>query len=128
MTKKNLEQALTDMNTKGSNMTAGELECIVKILSGLCKIEEINAMEMQRGESSWGMSHANVHVPTITGMPRFGTNPYEIQNENMMGHAGHSIKDQMIAALENMMGSAKNEYERNEILEQIKAIENKERR
>lgn len=126
--------ALCDLNSKGSMMSANELDAIHKILSGMCKIEEIEAMEDQRYSSSWGISHANVHYPTIQGMPSFGyqDRSYGIQNENKMlrdtGHAGHSIKDRMIANLENMMGMAQNDYERQEILEEIKAIQNKERR
>lgn len=51
-------------------------------------------------------------------------------NDNSMGYyngqSGHSIKDRMIWALEQQMDSAKTEYERNEIREAIKQIEQRQ--
>lgn len=48
-------------------------------------------------------------------------------NSNVMnGHSGHSIKDRMIADLERMMDSTQSDYERQQILETIKSIEQRE--
>ena len=39
------------------------------------------------------------------------------------GYSGHSTKDRMVARLEDMMGEAKNDYERNMIKETIASIQ-----
>lgn len=128
--KRNLEMAMNELNAKGGNWSPSELDSVHKILSALCKVEEMEAMDRQKNEmSSW--SGANVHVPTINGMPNFNGS-WGNQNGNMnaynTGRSGHSTKDRMIAALENMMGQAQNDYERQEILEEIRRIESSERR
>ena len=40
-----------------------------------------------------------------------------------MGYSGHSTKDRMVARLEDMMGEAKNDYERNMIRNAISQIQ-----
>lgn len=50
--------------------------------------------------------------------------PYNGGSYNM-GYSGHSINDRMIAALENMMGNAKSDYEKHEIVDAIHKLQNR---
>ena len=50
--------------------------------------------------------------------------PYNGGSYNM-GYSGHSINDRMIAALENMMGNAKSDYEKQEIVNAIHKLQNR---
>lgn len=50
--------------------------------------------------------------------------PYNGGSYNM-GYSGHSMNDRMIAALENMAGSATNELERQEIMNAIHKLQNR---
>jgi len=49
--------------------------------------------------------------------PSYGRSHYD------MGYSGHSTKDRMVARLEDMMGEAKNDYERNMIMNAISQIQ-----
>ena len=43
-------------------------------------------------------------------------------NNSSSGSYGHSIKDRMVSQLEDMMDQAKNEYERQEIQNEIQKL------
>ncbi len=134
--KRNLETAVAEINQKGPGMSSNELNNLHLALGCLCKISEIDAMDRNAyGDSSFGrMSYGSVHVPTIPGMPSFNNMSYgypDGRNQNgnanyMNGHSGHSVKDRMIADLERMMDSTQSDYERQQILETIKSIEQRE--
>ncbi len=50
--------------------------------------------------------------------------PYNGGSYNM-GYSGHSVNDRMIAALESMMGNAKSDYEKHEIVDAIHKLQNR---
>lgn len=94
------------------DLTPGEIEsvykaaCIAEKLQNLCGSSEYDEM------SSYGYSGMRGRSP-VTG---------RYISRGMNGYSGHSIEDRMIASLEEQMDSAKSEYERKMILDEINHI------
>lgn len=53
----------------------------------------------------------------------YGMNSYYGRGSYEMGRSGHSTKDRMIAALENVMGEVKNDYEADMVRQAIASIQ-----
>lgn len=119
-----------DKIVQKGDLNPTELDCVYKVA---CVAEKIAQMtneysgsysegfrsNMQNGQmynGSWGneMSGARMRSP-VTGR-------YISSGMNDGYASGHSIEDRMIASLESQMDSAKSEYERQKILEEIRRI------
>ena len=76
-----------------------------------------NGRYMSRAMDPYAMDYPNSYGPMSYGMPSYDRMSYD------SGYSGHSTKDRMVARLEDMMGEAKNDYERNMIKETISNIQ-----
>ena len=76
-----------------------------------------NGRYMSRTMDPYAMDYPNSYGPMSYGMPSYDRMSYD------SGYSGHSTKDRMVARLEDMMGEAKNDYERNMIKETISNIQ-----
>ena len=129
-------QRITDQGT----MTSTDVKTVSDAICLMLKAKEY---ESWLEEDSYSTSSRGVHTPyhpnsfgparsSITGRymsrsmdpyyaddryPSYGRTHYD------MGYSGHSTKDRMVAKLEDMMGDAKNDYERNMILNAISQIQ-----
>ena len=127
--------------TDAGTMTPTDVKTVTDALCLMLKEKEYEAWleENSYSNTSHGMNvpyHPNSFGParsSVTGryMSR-GMEPYAEEHYPSygygrtrydMGYSGHSTKDRMIAALEDTMGEAKNEYEMNMIRETINRIQ-----
>lgn len=115
-----------DIVAKG-NLTPSELECLYK---AACMAEKITRMSNEM--PSMDMSYGQYHM----GYPQmnYGRNNYTARSpvtgryiSRGTEQSGHSIVDRMIASLEEQMDSAKTDYERQLIQEEIENIRAKNR-
>lgn len=104
----------------------------VCFLENLDKLERGNAMREEYGtyganswvasgpypEYDYGDSYGRRMRSSTTGRYMNGPNPGQIMN----GTYGHSIKDRMVAAWEDMMADAKSDYERKYIESKIREL------
>lgn len=117
-----------DTIVQKGNLTPAELDSVYKVACIAEKIQMLSGNNMgesygmygwrpdpymQYGDDMNGMSGARMRSP-VTG--RY------ISRGPEDGYSGHSVEDRMIAALEQQMDSAKSEYERQKIKEQITNI------
>lgn len=125
--------------TEAGTMTPADVKTVTDAICLMLKEKEYESWleENSYADSSHGMRvpyHPNSFGParsSVTGRymsrgmepyaedryPSYGRTRYD------MGYSGHSTKDRMIAALEDTMGEAKNEYEMNMIRETINRIQ-----
>lgn len=113
------------------------------VTDAICLMLKAKEYETWLEENSYSMESHGMSVPyrpnsfgparsSVTGryMSR-GMEPYYVEDNYPsynrtrydMGYSGHSTKDRMIAALEDTMGEAKNEYEMNIIRDTINRIQ-----
>ena len=120
---------------KKGDLTPQELENVYKLT---CITEKVMELSGDGSGSSYGhdMSgrHYDVRMDSYGDMygdgngysERRGRSPvtgrYVSRGMSGNGMSGHSIEDRMIAALEDQMDAAKNEYEKNLILQEIQRI------
>ena len=117
---------------KKGDLTPQELESIYKLTCITEKLMELGGDGMS---NSYGMSgrHYDVRMDSFGDMYGGGgyseargrspvTGRYVSRGMSGNGMSGHSIEDRMIAALEDQMDAAKNEYEKNLIMQEIQRI------
>ena len=124
---------------KKGDLTPQELENVYKLT---CITEKL--MEMSGGDADMGGSygygngmsgrHYDVRMDSYGDMygdgngysERRGRSPvtgrYVSRGMSGNGMSGHSIEDRMIASLEDQMDAAKNDYEKNLIMQEIQRI------
>lgn len=78
-----------------------------------------NGRYMSRAMDPYAMA---MDYPNSYGHMSYGMPSYERMSYDS-GYSGHSTKDRMVARLEDMMGEAKNDYERNIIKDAISNIQ-----
>ena len=89
-------------------------------------------MRVKSGDTGRFMSRNDMYHGNSRGWDD-GWSERNMSRENRGGSQGgngmsmHSVKDQAIQRLENLMDSAKSDYERQEIMNMIKTIENQPR-
>lgn len=89
--------------------TASDAACLLKEIQ---QIEYMDAYEDEEGYSegrNWPMMSSNARSRS------YRTGRYMSSRGYDNGYSGHSIEDRMVANLEGMMDSAKNDYERETI-------------
>ena len=112
------------------DLTPGELESLYK---AACFAKELECLKSGDAETNYwpdGMSgrrydvHMNTYGEPYGYSEARGRSPVTGRyiSRGMDGYSGHSIEDRMIAALEQQMDNAKSEYEKQQILEEIKHI------
>lgn len=120
------------------DLSIAEVKNATEAFELLHKIDEV-----QRGESmrdQFGESYGHYYPEYYGSQGRFTGGPHPDLNygdsygrqmrstvtgrymDNDLGKYGHSIKDRMVARLEDMMDQAKNKYEQDEIKEEIRRI------
>lgn len=122
---------------KKADLTPAEVESVYKIA---CIADKINCMNSGEYEGSYGygrhgdgMSGRRYDIRMDSYGNEYGMDGYSERrgrspvtgryiSRGMDGISGHSIEDRMIAALEDQMDEAKTEYEKQQILEEIKHI------
>ena len=127
-TLKNLDESIEQMNKK-KDLTSSDLEILCKAYDLKMKLEgqgsgysegyqhggSYERIPMDRSMGEWYAegSFAPMRSP-VTG---------RYISRDRMGMSGHSIKDRMIAKLEQMYDEAQGEWEREEIRKEIRRIE-----
>lgn len=129
-----VEKMVKDLGEK-PDLTPTEIKNATDAMCLLHKINEVergNSMRDQYGEGAYaGYSGYGHHM-----MPYMGYEPEDSYGRRMRssvtgrymagnqssGNYGHSIKDRMVAQLEEMMDQAKTEYERQEIQQEIQKL------
>ena len=127
-TLKNLDESIEQMNKK-KDLTPSDLETLCKAYDLKMKLEGQNSgysegyrhggsyerIPMDRSMGEWHAegSFSPMRSP-VTG---------RYISRDHMGMSGHSIKDRMIAKLEQMYDEAQGEWEREEIRKEIRRIE-----
>ena len=106
---------------KKGDLTPQEVESIYKLT---CITEKLMCMSDEgEGDESYGMSGRYYDDGYSAARGRSPvTGRYISRGMGSNGYSGHSIEDRMIAALEDQMDAAKNEYERKMIQEEIQRI------
>lgn len=120
-----LESCIEDMNKK-KDLTPSDLEILCKAykLRRELKMDDEMGMDEEWDNSSSMYSRRNV-------MPRVYMDSYAPMRSPVTGRyisrdggmSGHSLKDRMIAKLEEMYDEASSEYEREELRKEIRRIE-----
>lgn len=129
-----LTKEVEAINAKG-NLTPQELESLYK---ASCVAEKLMMLTSPETEGLEGMSgrRYDMNIRGNYGYPMHDDHMWDGYSETrgrspvtgryisrgMDGMSGHSIEDRMIAALEDQMDQAKNEYERKMILDEIQRI------
>lgn len=132
-TKEILDECIEDMNKK-KDLTSADLEMLCKAYK---LRRELMYDDADMGESSeWDNSSSMYSRRNV--MPRVymdgmnsNTNAYGPMRSPVTGRyvsrdggmSGHSLKDRMIAKLEEMYDEAQTEYEREELRKEIRRIE-----
>lgn len=125
-TLKNIDESIETLNKK-KDLTPSDLEILCKAYKLKMDLEgyggssrgmntrHYERMQMGRSEGDWRAegSYAPMRSP-VTG---------RYVSRDRMGMSGHSIKDRMIARLEEMYDEAQGEFEREEIRKEIRRIE-----
>ena len=125
-TKEILDECIEDMNKK-KDLTSADLEMLCKAykLRRELMYDDVGMGEPGEWDNSSSMySRRNV-------MPRAYMDSYAPMRSPVTGRyisrdggmSGHSLKDRMIAKLEEMYDSAQTEYEREELRKEIRRIE-----
>lgn len=131
-----------DTIVQKGNLTPAELDSVYKVACIAEKIQMLSGNNMGWPYGMYGNQYANQMAGN--GMYGWRPDPYMQYGDDMNGmsgarmrspvtgryisrgpdegYSGHSIEDRMIAALEQQMDSAKSEYERQKIKEQITNI------
>lgn len=106
---------------KKDDMTPTELDNATKAVCLLEKIKMIESGGMSyESNSYYGPYNVNHDVRDTY---RYSSRDHFMPRRNdEYGYSGHSIKDRMVARLEDMMGEAKNEYERKIVEEWINRL------
>lgn len=123
-----VEEAIRPIIAKGANMNAAELEVLTKAVCTIEKIKQIEADDEEgysRGDQSHnegggsyrrGRSYTTGRYVSRNTMPRAegysSRRFYDGDPSRNMVYSGHSIKDRMIAQLENMYDDAQTDHER----------------
>lgn len=125
-TLKNIDESIETLNKK-KDLTPSDLEILCKAYKLKMDLEgyggsshgmntrHYERMPMGHSEGDWRAegSYAPMRSP-VTG---------RYVSRDRMGMSGHSIKDRMIARLEEMYDEAQGEFEREEIRKEIRRIE-----
>lgn len=134
-TLKNLDESIEQMNKK-KDLTPSDLETLCKAYELKMKLEgrEGDYSEGYRHGGSYGMNTRHYErMPMDHSMgewhaegsfaPMRSPVTGRYISRDRMGMSGHSIKDRMIARLEEMYDEAQGEFEREEIRKEIRRIE-----
>ena len=121
---KELKKEMSRITTAGT-LNPTDVKTLTDAVCLMLKLKEYEQW-MESGEGSRGsygqyrntnngryMSNANYRLPHVAYAM-----PYD------MGYSGHSTRDRMVSALEDIMGEAKNEYEASMIRDAIAYIQN----
>ena len=109
---KELKKEMSRITTTGT-LNPTDVKTLTDAVCLMLKLKEYEQW-MERGESS------NRSYAPIRRMPHISyAMPYD------MGYSGHSTRDRMVSALEDIMGEAKNEYEASMISDAIAYIQNR---
>ncbi len=127
MLKSTLEDALRSIAEK-KNISPMDIETATK---ALCALEQIKTMESGGGSSessyrrrrSHDGSYRSYEGGSNDSMSRDGSYRRSYDGSYDEGYSGHSIKDRMVAKLEDMYDQAKSEHERQIVDEWIKRLE-----
>lgn len=121
-TLKLLDASIEEMNKK-KDLTPSDLETLCKAYDLKMKLESHNTGDYGTSEGHMYFDrmpvmdyddHYSVMRSPVTG---------RYISRDRMGMSGHSIKDRMIAKLEEMYDEAEGPYEREEIRKEIRQIE-----
>lgn len=120
------------------DLTPTEVKNATDAMNLLCKLNEVergDAMRDQYGSESYsGYGNYGANAWIASGpYPDYGygdnygrqmrsSRTGRYMNNNSGGTYGHSIKDRMVASLEDMMDQAHNDYERQEIKNEIQQL------
>lgn len=112
------------------DITVTELKNVNEALECMHKIDQLERGESMRdqygsyGANSWVASgpYPDYDYGDSYGRQMRSSRTGRYMNDMSSGNYGHSIKDRMVASLEDMMDQAHNEYERQEIKNQIQSI------
>lgn len=112
------------------DITATELKNVNEAFECMHKIDQLERGESMRdqygsyGANSWVASgpYPDYDYGDSYGRQMRSSRTGRYMNDMSSGNYGHSIKDRMVASLEDMMDQAHNEYERQEIKNQIQSI------
>lgn len=141
---KDLREELTKIKKAGS-FAPGQAKNLKDAVSAMFEMEDLEACcgdEMSGySQRNYAHSYGNEYSgtrgrSTVTGRfvsrgasmndpysMDYGMNSYYGRGSYEMGRSGHSTKDRMIAALENVMGEVKNDYEAQMVRDAIMSIQ-----
>lgn len=132
-TKEILDECIEDMNKK-KDLTSADLDMLCKAYKLRRELMYDDADMGESGEwdnSSYMYSRRNVMPRVYMDGMNPNTNAYAPMRSPVTGRyvsrdggmSGHSLKDRMIAKLEEMYDEASSEYEREELRKEIRRIE-----
>ena len=117
------------------DLTIAEIKNATEAVSLMCKLNELergDAMRDQYGSEAYSGNYgANAWIasgpyPDYNYGDSYGRQMRSSRTgrymNNNVGTYGHSIKDRMVASLEDMMDQAHNDYERQEIKNEIQQL------
>lgn len=104
---------------KKDDMTPAELDSATK---AVCLLEKIKMMESDEYMDESGRSYGPYHDTPYRRGRYMSRDPHMPRYYDDNGYSGHSIKDRMVARLEEMMGEAKSEYERKTVEDWINRL------
>lgn len=130
MLKSTLEDALRSIAEK-KNISPMDIETATK---ALCALEQIKVMEEGNSEHSYRRrrshdgsyrSYDGSYDGGMNSRDRYFNPSHDSSRDGSYddGYSGHSIKDRMVAKLEDMYDQAKSEHERQIVDEWIKRLE-----
>ena len=128
--KSTLEDALRSIAEK-KNISPMDIETATK---ALCALEQIKVMEDGNSERSYRRrrshngsyrSYDGSYDDSMNSRDRYFNPSHDSSRDGSYddGYSGHSIKDRMVAKLEDMYDQAKSEHERQIVDEWIKRLE-----
>lgn len=110
---KELKKEMSKINTAGT-LNPTDVKTLTDAVCLMLKLKEYEQW-MEKGNNSSRSYYPNrsyTHIPHMAYAM-----PYD------MGYSGHSTRDRMVSALEDIMGEAKNEYEASMIRDAIAYIQ-----
>lgn len=132
-TKELLEKKIGEVINKG-DINPNEMDCVYKAVKSIGQIATIEAMERARWteEESRRMQTVSHGYP-YEHYPVYDRDASMARSRNAIGqftshdsgYSGHSVNDRMIDQLEHMITPTTPDYERQEIMEQIRQIREK---
>jgi hypothetical protein len=132
-TKELFEKKIGEVINKG-DINPNEMDCVYKAVKSIGQIATIEAMERARWteEESRRMQTVSHGYP-YEHYPVYDHDVSMARSRNALGqftshdsgYSGHSVNDRMIDQLEHMITPTTPDYERQEIMEQIRQIREK---